>query len=151
MLSAKSASRKSELEGSIIFSKAETKRGCKASASLITDNCLLHRRLNGLLLARLYLGRIRRRLQIALPVHPLVEARALEAPPVAQLERGHKTFRRVFIKSVGRDAKVIGGLANIHDLAHFRNEQVRAGRGATHKLTPRCERCIRTGFRRIYR
>src|SRR5580658_10032041 len=70
-----------------------------------------HRRPNRLLLLRVQLrvGRV----LVRLPVHPLIQPRALEAPPVAQLERRHKTLRRVLVERIRRNAQVVRGLANI--------------------------------------
>ena len=71
-------------------------------------------------------------MEVGLAVHPLVEAGALEAPTVAQLEGGDKALGGVLLKRVGRDAQVVRGLANVHDLAHLGDQQVRAVSGAAH-------------------
>src|ERR1700733_2307746 len=76
------------------------------------------------------------RMDIRLPIHPFVEARALEAPPVAQLEGWNETFRGEFVEGVGRNTKVVRVRANIHDLANFRNKQIGAGSGVTHNSPP---------------
>ena len=68
-------------------------------------------------------------------VHPLVEARALEAPAVAELEGRHEGFRGVFVKGVRGDAEVVGCLADVHYLADFGDEQVGFG-GVAHVLSP---------------
>src|SRR5271157_59781 len=71
-------------------------------------------------------------LEVGLAVHPLVQPRALEAPAVAQLESGHEALRGVLVERVGGDAEVLRGLANVHDLAHLRDQQVGTDGGAAH-------------------
>src|SRR3954469_8616582 len=48
--------------------------------------------------------------------HPLVQLRFLEAPAIAQLERGNLLFANVFVQSVRTYAQILRRLANIH---HF--------------------------------
>lgn len=100
----------------------------------IPFSLLLHRRLDRLLLVRIDLGF--GGVEVGLPVHPLVEAGALEAPTIAQLECRNETLRGVLVQSVGRDAKVVRCLADIHYFADFGNQQVGAGCGAAHDCLP---------------
>src|SRR4051812_19479115 len=71
-------------------------------------------------------------LPLRLAIHPLVEAGPFEAPAVAEFEGGHESFGGVLVESVGRDAKVIRRLANVHDFPDFRNEQVGTSRHVAH-------------------
>ena len=48
--------------------------------------------------------------------HPLIQPRFLEAPAVAQLERGNLLFADVLVQSVRTHAQILRRLANIH---HF--------------------------------
>src|ERR1035437_42999 len=91
---------------------------------------LLYRRPNRLLLVWVQFGI--GGLQVRLVVHPLVQSRPLEPPPVPQLEGRNKRLRSVLVQGVRGDAKVVGGLANVHALAHLGNQQVGTGRGTTH-------------------
>src|SRR2546425_7708634 len=47
--------------------------------------------------------------------HPLVKLRLLEAPAVAQLERGNLLFPDVLVKRVRTHSQVLRRLANIHN------------------------------------
>src|SRR5208283_1627418 len=46
--------------------------------------------------------------------HPLVQLRFLEAPAIAQLERGNPLFAHVLVKRVRTHAQILRRLANIH-------------------------------------
>jgi len=96
-----------------------------------------HRRPNWLLLTRVEfsVGDV----QVALPVHPIVQPGALEAPAVAQFEGGYKSHGGVFVESIGGDAEIVRGLTNVHDLAYLRDQQVGADIGAAHLYTPKAE------------
>src|SRR5215471_6788534 len=48
--------------------------------------------------------------------HPLIQLRLLEAPPIAQLERGNLLFADVLVQSVWAHAQILRRLANVH---HF--------------------------------
>src|ERR1700692_3550201 len=87
-------------------------------------------------------------LDVGLAVHPFVEARALEAPAIAQLEGGHKPLRRVFVECIGRDAQILGGLPNVHDFAHFRDKKVRSRR-VPHYLPPNWKMISESDLRRM--
>ncbi len=90
---------------------------------VITDHCLSHRRLDGLLLFGAEFGG----LDFRLAVHPLVKPGALETPAIAQLECRYEAFGGVLVEGVGRDAEVIRRLADIHHFANFRDEEVGTG------------------------
>src|SRR6202453_2913251 len=94
----------------------------------------LNCRSNRLLLLRINLRL--RRVHVRLPVHPLVQPRALEAPAIPQLECRHKSLRRILVERIRRYAQVVRGLANIHDLAHFGDKKVGTGRGHSHSKPP---------------
>lgn len=79
---------------------------------------------------------------VGLLVHPVVEARALEAPAIAELEGGDEGLGGVFIEGVGGDAEVVGGLADVHDLTEFWYEQVGLG-GLAHGDSERWIGCGR--------
>src|ERR1700677_1024830 len=94
----------------------------------------LNCRSNRLLLLRINLRL--RRVHVRLPVHPLVQPRALEAPAIPQLECRHKSLRRILVERIRRDAQVVRGLADIHDLAHFGDKKIGTGRGHAHGKPP---------------
>src|SRR5579862_3270914 len=49
--------------------------------------------------------------------HPLVQARFLEAPAIAQLKRGNLLLANVLVKRVWAHAQVLRRLANVHDFS----------------------------------
>jgi len=94
---------------------------------------LLHRGLDGLFHLWVDFGGC----GVGLAVHPLVEAGALEAPAIAEFEGGDEAFGGVLVKGVRRNTEVVGGLADIHDLANFRDKKIGAEGGVAHDGYPR--------------
>lgn len=85
-----------------------------------TVSGFLHRRLDGLFHIGVDFGGGR----VGLAVHPFVQPAALETPAVSELESRDEALGRILIQGVGRDAKIVGGLADVHDFANFGDKKV---------------------------
>jgi hypothetical protein len=90
-----------------------------AHGSFLARNHRLGLRFSGLAHNRLRFSFARQGTLRGLLIHPSIEARTLEAPAVAKLERGHKPVRSIFVKRVGTDAEIVGSQADVHDFTKF--------------------------------
>jgi hypothetical protein len=55
-------------------------------------------------------------------LHPSVQHRLIESPPVAELEAGQTVLAEIFVKSFFRNAQILGRFTGVHNLSEMGHE-----------------------------